>query len=155
MTDDGLAEFAQTLFEVLTPTNGAASAQLQILQLQGNALTTHALALLAPCIEAASDTLEELDLSNNATRIDTPQQKHEWKLFLHSFARCPLLRRLDLSNNDFSNFQAFEIFSDVYIRQFDANMACWDRDSDENVAGASEATVALVRGPAPFSEVVM
>ncbi|KAL9057932.1 MAG: hypothetical protein Q9162_002059 [Coniocarpon cinnabarinum] len=130
LTDDGIEEFAQTLQEVLTPVDGVPLAKLQFLHLQNNMLTARSLWLLTPCVQAASDTLEDLDLSNNLIRVRTENQKDEWRLFLQSFARCSALRRLNLSGNDLSDLQAFETFSDIYIRQFEANAACWNQDAE-------------------------
>lgn len=121
---------------MLRPVHGVAPAQLQLLHLQCNGLTTQSLARLAPCIEAAAHQLEELDLSNNHISVDTPERRAQWIRFLRSFRQCILLKRLNLSDNDFSDFRAFEALSQEYVQQFKINSSRWDWQSD--AAGESE-----------------
>ena len=122
LTDAGVAEFASTLAEVLTPVNGTAAARLQFLHLKDNDLTAKSLEFLAPCIEAAADELESLDLSSNRIEVNNDSEAASWRRFLQSFRFSKVLRTLDLSQNNLSNFQAFEILYQEYIRQWTTDM---------------------------------
>ncbi|KAI9654437.1 MAG: hypothetical protein M1831_005403 [Alyxoria varia] len=124
LTDEGLSELAKGLLEALN----TGIVHLQILHINQNGLTARSLAELAPCIRAAAEDLEDLDLSGNHITIKTIHDEDRWEYFLESFRYCGAIRRLDLSNNEMGDSRAFEILSRVYLRQFRATKLTWEKE---------------------------
>ncbi|TKA37466.1 hypothetical protein B0A49_13573, partial [Cryomyces minteri] len=85
--------------------------RLEVVNLSGNAITTNALAMLAPVVADARFELRDLDLSKNDIRVTTDEEAQDWELFLRSFEDCRTLRCLDLSDNPLGGSRAFEIMA--------------------------------------------
>lgn len=135
LTDDGLAEVARGFEDVLTSTNGVFYTKLQILNISGNDLTVQALAELSKSLRAASNDLEELDLSANRISIATPKDAIQWESFLMALEDCNKLRRLSLEGNDLGGSLPFEILARVYSLQCQRNAAArWHAPSFEIVS---------------------
>jgi hypothetical protein len=118
ITDEGLVAVCGGLLDAIehdVPTN--TSLVLEELNLAGNKLTVKSLEALVPVIELSSGWLKDLDLSENDISIKTPEDAEAWGDFLGAFSKCHVLRRLDLSSNDFSNSMAFEILVREYVQQ--------------------------------------
>ncbi|KAL9612251.1 MAG: hypothetical protein Q9167_003164 [Letrouitia subvulpina] len=90
--------------------------RLQELHLRDNKLHAGSLRALAGVIRLAAHDLRDLDLSNNDISITTPEECQIWEDFLKSFARCCMLRSLDLSGNPLGP-KAFEILTRVYSQE--------------------------------------
>ncbi|KAI4193407.1 MAG: hypothetical protein LQ350_008334 [Teloschistes chrysophthalmus] len=90
--------------------------QLEELCLKANRLDATCLPALARIVSLAAYDLRDLDLSDNHFSITTPEDATAWELFLTSFARCCMLRRIDLSGN-LLGAKAFEVLSRVYSRE--------------------------------------
>ncbi|KAL9582943.1 MAG: hypothetical protein Q9212_003009 [Teloschistes hypoglaucus] len=90
--------------------------QLEELCLKANGLDATCLPALARIISLAAYDLRDLDLSDNHFSITTPEDAIAWELFLTSFAKCCMLRRVDLSGSPLG-FKAFEVLSRVYSRE--------------------------------------
>ena len=130
---------------------------MQELHLKGNCLTVNALVELAKVIHLSSRDLKELDISNNEISIRTISDAHKWKFFLHSFAQCCVLKKIDFSGNALGT-RGIEVLARVYIRsELDFVEAVDLEDDNENATedalehgagtvGAGQATKAARRG---------
>ncbi|KAI4163134.1 MAG: hypothetical protein LQ342_003262 [Letrouitia transgressa] len=95
--------------------------RLEELCLRDNKLHAGSLRALAGVIRLAAHDLRDLDLSDNDVSITTREECDAWETFLKSFARCCMLRRLDLSGNPLGP-KAFEILTRVYSQEPPINL---------------------------------
>lgn len=135
LTDQGLAEVAHALEDVLVSADHVIPPKLQVLNLSSNALSVHSLALLAPSIRAAAADLEDLDLAKNSVTVESRHDIEDWETFLHSFQGCTSLRRLNLSGNNLEGCVPFEVFARVYCRQFQVDTTIWEKSKASNDSG--------------------
>ncbi|QDS75144.1 hypothetical protein FKW77_007847 [Venturia effusa] len=112
LTDEGLCEVLDTVLTVLLNFNNF---HLEEFHLSKNGLTTGILPFLSKVIQQSSFDLRALDLSHNDIHVVTEEQARDWEEFLDSFRVCRVMRRLDLSGNDFSKSLGMEILSRVYF----------------------------------------
>ncbi|KAK5139813.1 hypothetical protein LTR04_003322, partial [Oleoguttula sp. CCFEE 6159] len=132
--------------------------RLEVVNLSGNALTTNALAIVAPVIADARFELRDLDLSKNHIKVTTDEEAQDWELFLRSFEDCRTLRCLDLSDNPLGGSRAIEIMARVYLRDLDiTKMPPAGSKAVISVAGSSRSLSLdkeIATGPAqaPLSE---
>lgn len=110
-------EVAQGFEDVLVSANGVFHTRLQILNISGNNLTVRGLAALATSLRAASNDLEDLDLSRNSISVVTPGEAIQWAEFLMSLEDCHKLRRLNLAGNNLVGSLPFEILAKTYAVQ--------------------------------------
>lgn len=116
-TDACVEAFVPALQDTLLARDGVTPLRLEELSLRNNSITATALRLLAPIIEAARFDLRDIDLSNNRISVATKDEARAFADFLRAFMGCELMRRLDLSGNDFSGPLAMEVFLRVYCEQ--------------------------------------
>ena len=90
--------------------------RLEELNLRGNQLTAASLIDLGRVIALTAQDLRDLDLSNNLIKITTDTDALAWELFLSSFNKCRVLRRIDFSDNALGP-KAFEVFTRVYGKE--------------------------------------
>ncbi|TKA58231.1 hypothetical protein B0A49_10584, partial [Cryomyces minteri] len=132
--------------------------RLEVVNLSGNAITTNALAMLAPVIADARFELRDLDLSKNDIKVTTDDEAQDWEVFLRSFEDCRTLRCLDLSDNPLGGSRAFEILARVYLRDLDiAKMPLAGSKAVISVASSSQSLsldekIATDPAQAPLSE---
>ena len=117
LTDEGLLEAANALITsaVYDDEHGKVVV-LEELGLKGNQLTARSLWALSRVVALAAHDLRDLDLSDNSISIVTTEEAAAWKVFLESFSRCCVLRRVDLSGNPLGP-QAYEILARVYGKE--------------------------------------
>jgi hypothetical protein len=116
LTDDGLREVVEGLKDVIGNANGTPYFALEELNLAHNSLTSNSLRALAPVIYMSSGHLKDLDLSGNLIKAVERTEIDDWEVFLDSFRDCYAMRRLVLSNCDFSGSMAFERFIKHYCQ---------------------------------------
>ncbi|KIW02517.1 uncharacterized protein PV09_06315 [Verruconis gallopava] len=116
-TDVCIETFAESLLEALELREGVSPLRLEELSFRNNKLTTATLKLLAPVIHAARFDIRYIDLSHNHIRVATREEAEDFAAFIHAFAGCELMRRLDMSGNDFSGPLAMEILLREYCLQ--------------------------------------
>lgn len=124
-----------------------------MLHLSNNGLTVRSLAELATSVEAAAHDLEDLDISHNLICISNEWEAECWEKFLRSLARCRSLKKLVLSDNDFSGAKAMEVLTKVYFAQFKINARSWEhsRSSSGGDEDGDEAEEGLVAGVTALS----
>jgi hypothetical protein len=89
---------------------------IEELNLSGTGITIRSLRTLAPIIQLSGTYLRDVDLSNNKIRVISDQDVMDWEEFLDAFKKCKNMKRLVLSQNDFSGQLAFETMARVYSR---------------------------------------
>lgn len=113
--DDGLAKVLVAItYAIQGDGKNGSNFHLEELHLSKNGLTTAALDSLSLVVQMSLYNLRALDLSGNDLRVVTDEQAHLWEQFLDSFRTCKVMRRLDLSGNDFSKSLAMEVLYRVY-----------------------------------------
>lgn len=115
--DDGVAAMVEGLHAAMKAGSSDASVTLEGLDLRDNALTTRALATLAPVIDLAQNELKTIVLCDNNITVTSDKEAREWETFLTAFKSCKKLRRLDLSGNPELGARALEIFSKVHSNE--------------------------------------
>lgn len=114
LTSEGLAEIASALVKTIKyEDNNGKIARLEELCLRDSKIDTRSLPHLARIISLAAHDLRDLDLSENSITITTVDEIAVWEDFLHSFSKCCVLRRIDLSGNALGS-RAFEVLARVY-----------------------------------------
>ncbi|KAL9122230.1 MAG: hypothetical protein Q9187_001211 [Circinaria calcarea] len=114
LTDNGFNEVAQALSTTIEFAGEHGEViKLEEICLRDNQLTVKSLVPLAKVIALAAYDLRDLDLSDNLISITTKEEAEAWELFLQSFSRCCVLRRVDLGGNALGP-KAFEVFARVY-----------------------------------------
>ena len=108
---------APALEDALRARDGISPLRLEELSLRGNGVTAMALRYLVPIIESVRFDLLDIDLSQNCISVTTREEAEAFEIFLQSFSGCQVMRRLDLSGNDFSGPLAMEVLLRVYCRQ--------------------------------------
>lgn len=137
-------EVANGFEDVLASINGACHTRLQILNISGNDLTVRALSALSKTLRAASNDLEDLNLSGNKISVKSPDDAIQWESFLMALEDCCKLRRLNLEGNYLDGSLPFEILARSYARQCRRNAtARWHSPSSE---GSFSAVTALSDG---------
>ena len=111
---DGWSELTSALILTLRSTEKVVV--LEELCLRGNQLSATSLKDLAEIVELAAGDLRDLDLSENDLVIENEADVQAWERFLSSFARCYVLRRLDLSGNSLGA-KGFEVLAKMYGRE--------------------------------------
>ena len=121
ISDEGFAEVTSALAAAIKHHDDQGRVlRLEEACLKGNLLTVKSLAHLADVIHLSASEMRDLDLSNNRIQVTTPAEATAWERFLHSFARCCVLRRLDLSGNPLG-FKGYEILLKVYAQENEWN----------------------------------
>ena len=114
LTDNGINEVAQALITTIEFEGEHGKVmRLEELCLKNNQLTVSSLMPLAEVIALAACDLRDLDLSDNLINIKTTEDAEAWELFLKSFSKCCVLRRIDLGGNALGP-KAFEVLARVY-----------------------------------------
>jgi hypothetical protein len=138
------------LQDVLRAREGLTPLRLEELSLRNNNLTAKSLRMLAPVIEAARFEIRDVDVSQNKLRVSTREDAQAFATFLRAFRGCELMRRLDLSGNDFSGPLAMEVFLRVYCEQqpVDASLLYYEtgpgrRDAEYDMLGGSLASLEI------------
>jgi len=138
LTDDGLIEVAKGFENVLISTNGVFHTRLQVLNISSNNLTVKALAALAASLRAASNDLEDLDLSGNSVSVVTTDDAMQWETFLMALEDCHKLRRLNLDGNNLNGSLPFETLTRTYAMQCRRNASArWHLPPFDNQASAT------------------
>lgn len=114
LNDEGLFELVAGLRDALQSTPPGHEIMLLELNLSNTKISTTSLSVLSTIIDLSANRLKDMDLSDNLIAIDTKEDERAWEIFLQSFRRCTVMKRLVLSQNDLSNPVAFEIFARVY-----------------------------------------
>ena len=148
--DACVAEFVPALQDVLRAREGLKPLRLEELSLRNNNLTTRSLKLLAPVLEAARFDIRDVDVSQNKICVTTAEDADAFATFLRAFRGCELVRRLDLSGNDFSGPLAMEVFLRVYCEQapVDAILLYYEtgpgkRDAEYDMLSVSTASLGI------------
>ncbi|KAL8667072.1 MAG: hypothetical protein Q9202_000994 [Teloschistes flavicans] len=115
--NQGLLDLAGALIKALEYDGGTGKVlELEELCLKANGLDATCLPALARIVTLAAHDLRDLDLSDNHFSITSPEDAAAWELFLRSFAKCCMLRRVDLSGSPLGP-KAFEVLARVYSRE--------------------------------------
>lgn len=119
---------------------GEGNFRLEDLNVSKNGLTTAVLPFLAQVVEMSTFDLRTLDLSYNNISVITNEHARLWGRFLDSFRTARVMRRLDLSRNDFSKSLAMEVFCRVYFshRPIDPNELEGSAPIDDDMASTRE-----------------
>ncbi|KAE9964608.1 hypothetical protein BLS_002863 [Venturia inaequalis] len=135
--DDGLRE---VLNAIMNTYEKHSNFRLEELHLSNNGLTTGILPFLSKVIENSSFDLRALDLSGNAIRVLTDEHARNWELFLDSFRKCRVMRRLDLSGNNFSESISMEVLCRVYFSHLpiDPNELEGNAPTEDDMAASRE-----------------
>lgn len=124
LTSEGLCEVASALITSIdyeADENGRI-VRLEELCLRESQLNTQSLLYLAQIISMVAEDLRDLDLSENFITITTDEHVAAWEVFLSSFSKCCVLRRIDLSGNALGP-RAFEVLARVYAKESPVDLA--------------------------------
>ncbi len=117
LTDEGLLETANAFTSsALFDDEHGKVVILEELALKGNQLTAGSLSALSRVVALAAHDLRDLDLSDNFISVATTEETAAWEVFLESFSRCCVLRRIDFSGNPLGP-RAFEVLARVYGKE--------------------------------------
>ena len=115
--DDGIAKFFPALVKSIEYEGKQGKVViLEDLCLKHNGLTISTLRQLKQIIELTPTHLRDLDLSGNLITVETVDDVKTWEYFLQSFAKCCVLRRLNLSGNALGT-KAFEVLAKVFAQE--------------------------------------
>jgi hypothetical protein len=89
---------------------------IEEMNLSGTGITIRSLRALAPVISLSGRYLRDMDISSNGLHIVSDQDVMDWEIFLEAFRDCRNMKRLVLSQNDFSGQLALETMARVYSR---------------------------------------
>lgn len=131
LTDEGLAEVARGLEDIVCRPSSTERSNLAVLNLTGNSLTSQSLFEVAGVIRASTDHLQEVNLSLNAISIFTEDDHRNWRIFLESLRYCKSLKVLNLSGNDLHCGRAWEILAKAFNVHFHDNSAVFETLMDE------------------------
>lgn len=118
--------------------------RLEELCLKGCGLDANSLRALIVVIQLAGDDLRDLDLSYNAINIVTEEEVEIWEVFLTSFKKCCVLRRLDLSGNALGH-KAFEVLARVYATEDAVDLVLSAEDEESWLGEPQSPTLAVAR----------
>lgn len=134
LTDSGFNEVAQALGTTIEFAGAHGEViKLEELCLRDNQLTVSSLVPLAKVIALAACDLRDLDLSDNLISIITKEDAEAWELFLKSFSRCCVLRRVDLGGNVLGP-KAFEVFARIYGNEEPLDLLSTSPHAEDEVA---------------------
>lgn len=135
--DSGLGEVLKAVMATLVDDS---SFRLEEFHLGKNGLTTAILPALSQVIKKSSFDLRALDISGNNIFVLTDDHARDWEQFLDSFRTCRVMRRLDLSGNDFCKSITMEILCRVYCshRPIDPNELEGCAPIDDDMASSRE-----------------
>lgn len=154
MADEGFGQFIDDLIECIKfrdREHPDGAAKLVEFILNENELSVKSLPKLAEVVALSAGDLRELDISNNEIRIQTPEDKVAWQMFLESFKHCYMLKKLDLGSNELG-LAGMEVLARVYIHsdldflEDDAAAILGPRQEEPEISLATEMESISIKG---------
>src|SRR6266480_5135967 len=112
--DDGLHKIVGALNRVVETDLGRHTYHVKELNLTGNQLTIASALPLSRVVSRNTAHLQDINLARNNIAPVSQEHLDDWESFLESFRNCRRINKLDLSENNFSNPKALEVFLRVY-----------------------------------------
>jgi hypothetical protein len=112
--DDALCKIVDALNRIIETDLGRHTYHVKELNLAGNKLTTASALPLSRVVSRNTAYLQNINLARNDIVPASQDHLDNWESFLESFRNCFRINKLDLSENNFSNPKALEVFLRVY-----------------------------------------
>lgn len=112
--DDALSKIVDALNRIVETDLGRHTYHVKELSLAGNKLTTASALPLSQVVSRNVAYLQDINLARNDIAPASQMHLDNWEKFLESFRNCRCINKLDLSQNNFSNPKALEVFLRVY-----------------------------------------